>query len=136
MQVHCWCYKNLISMNNKFKYCGVHKCLVSNCIDICSKYKNYLKPVTCHYQLPTHSAWSQLTLHYSYNIVNLLHYTFLRHLVDNIQIRFVCLLLEIVYRKWSCGSGCCLSLIWICAFMWYSKSLSVQHLCFMALNSI
>ncbi len=31
---------------------GLHKCLVSNYI--CSKCKRNLKPVTCHYRLPTH----------------------------------------------------------------------------------
>ncbi len=42
----------------KHWYCKGHKCLVSNLIDIHSKCKNNLKPVTCRYQLPTHSASS------------------------------------------------------------------------------
>ncbi len=36
----------------------VHKCLLSNSIDICFKVKNNLKPVICGYQLPTRSARS------------------------------------------------------------------------------
>ena len=36
-----------------------HKCLISNSFNTCLKYKNNLKPVTCHYRLPTRPAWSR-----------------------------------------------------------------------------
>ena len=35
---------------------GINKCMVSNCIDLCLNYKCNLKPVTCCYLPPTHSA--------------------------------------------------------------------------------
>ncbi len=34
----------------------VQKCIVSNSIDLCLKYKCNLKPVTCRYLLPSHPA--------------------------------------------------------------------------------
>ena len=58
------CRKNmidadLINMLCKPWYCkDVHKCLVSNSINIYLKYKNNLKLVTCRHKVPIHSAWS------------------------------------------------------------------------------
>ena len=52
-QVHVSCYIDLTNMLCNLK---AYKCL-SNSIDTYFKVKNNLKPVTCHYRLPTH-AWS------------------------------------------------------------------------------
>ncbi len=55
-----WCYIDLTNKLCKPKYCiEVHKFLVSNNIDPCSKYTNNLKPVACRYRLWNDSAWSQ-----------------------------------------------------------------------------
>ncbi len=60
-QVHGWWYIDLIC---KWCYCRVHKCFVSNYIDIMFEVKNNLKPVTCRHQL--HSAyWSSHCLQIS-----------------------------------------------------------------------
>ena len=66
-QVYWWCYKDLMNLLRKPEYRTVHKCLVSNFIDVCLKNKKTkqnkkkLKPVTCRYRLPTHSARSHDT---------------------------------------------------------------------------
>ena len=36
------------------------QCLVSSSIDLFLTYKNNIKPISCRYWFPTHSAWSRL----------------------------------------------------------------------------
>ena len=52
----CRKYKIDVTSDKHVCYAGVHKCLVSTSIDLCMKYKNNLKPVSCRHRLLTHSA--------------------------------------------------------------------------------
>ena len=50
---------DLMNLLCKPWYCWFTSVWLQNSIDVCLKYKINLKPGTCRYRLPTHSAWVQ-----------------------------------------------------------------------------